>query len=351
MLKIMIFIDGTWLYSNTYKLSDAYGDPNFHVDFGKLPLVLAEEISRKAGGAAVEVVRTHLFGSSPTNYDPKDEEMVARRWDFFEMLREEYHYDVEIFPIDFKGRRLRKVDRQPDDTFEPREKCVDIALASAMLYYAAIPYAYDIAIAVFGDRDFVPLLQSVRRLGKRVAIASIKGSCSPVFADPRDEMRLKDFDIIWLDDLLPRLELKFERHQERCESPIHKGDPLVWTTYRPRKGKRFFCEVCRAEYQRQKREAQRELLGSTEEFEEESPAENGEFYERWQTGMIKRLIPAKSYGFILSKTGRDYFFHLTDLDGLEFEELYEGMEVEFEVRKEPSGGRAGAAQNVQPHIV
>jgi len=349
MLKLMIFIDGTWLYSNTYKLSDAYGDPSFHVDFDKLPLVLAEEISRKLGGFDVEVVRTYLFGSIPTNYDFKDEEIVSRRRDFYDMLRQEHHYEVQIFPIDFKGRRLRKVDRQPDDPFEPREKCVDIALASTMLYYAALPHAYDVAVAVLGDRDFAPLLQSVRQLGKRVAIASIKGSCSPVFADPRDELRLKDFDIIWLDDLLPRLELKYERHQERCESPIHKGDPLVWTTYRPRKGKRFFCEECRAEYQRQKREAQRELLGSAEEEEELSP-DNGEFYESWLTGTIKRLIPAKSYGFITTATGRDYFFHLTDLEGLEFEELYEGMQVDFEVRRQPSGGRAGAAQSVQPHL-
>jgi uncharacterized LabA/DUF88 family protein len=179
MIKIMIFIDGTWLYSNTYKLSEAYGDPNFHVDFGKLPRVLKQEVSEQVGEVEVDVVRTYLFGSCPANYDLRDEEMVVRRKDFFEILREEYHYEVEIFPIDFKNRRLRKADRRTDDSFEPREKCVDIALASSMLYYAAIPNAYDIAIAVIGDSDFTPMLQSVRRLGKRVAICRCARRVAP----------------------------------------------------------------------------------------------------------------------------------------------------------------------------
>lgn len=350
MVKIMIFIDGTWLYSNTYKLSEAYGDPNFHVDFGKLPQVLKREVSEQLGELDADVVRTYLFGSCPANYDLKDEEMVARRRDFFEILREEYHYEVEIFPIDFRNRRLRKADRKAEDSFEPREKCVDIALATSMLYYAAIPNAYDIAIAVVGDSDFTPMLQSVRRLGKRVAIASIRGSCSPAFADPRDESRLKDFDIIWLDDILHKLELKYERHQERCESPIHKGDPLVWTTYRPRKGKRFYCEDCRQEFQRQKREAQGDYMEEWDGTEEEAQNGNGYLFETSLTGIIKRLIPAKSFGFITTDEGKDYFFHLTDLVGLEFEDLVDGIKVDFEVKKHPSAGKAGAAQNVQLHI-
>src|SRR5437899_11811370 len=105
------------------------------------------------------------------------------------------------------GRRLRRQDRDPNDSFEPKEKCVDISLATSMLYFAAIPYAYDIAIGVVGDQDFKPVLQHVRRLGKRVAIASIKGCCAPEFADPADEARVKDFDIIWMDNFLDELEL------------------------------------------------------------------------------------------------------------------------------------------------
>lgn len=347
MLKIMLFIDGTWLYSNTPRLAESYGKEDFQVDFGRLPRVLAEEVGRQLGTSEVDVVRTYLFGSYASNYDPRDDDAVQRRLDFFSMLKEEYHYELEIFPINFRGRRLRRSDRDPKDTFEPKEKCVDISLATAMLYYAAIPYAYDIAIAVIGDQDFKPVLQHVRRLGKRVAIASIKGSCAPEFADPRDEARVRDFDIIWLNDLLHKLELKYERHQLLCESPSHKGDRRVWTTFHPRKGQKFFCPECRAEFARQKQEAEQEFVAL------QSDASNGEENTRLGqllTGVIKKKVADRGFGFIHGEDGRDYFFHFTDLQaGLEFEEVGEGLQVEFEVKKGPSQDKAGVAQNVRRH--
>ena len=68
MLKIMLFIDGTWLYSNTPKLAEAYEKDDFQVDFGQLPKVLAEEVSRQFGEMEMYVVRTYLFGSYAANY-------------------------------------------------------------------------------------------------------------------------------------------------------------------------------------------------------------------------------------------------------------------------------------------
>ncbi len=104
MAKIMIFIDGTWLYANTPKLSDAYGQSDYHVDFGKLPDVLADHVREQLGTAEVDVVRTYLFGSYAINYNLLDDSVVQRRRDFFDMLKEEYHYEVETYPINFKGR-------------------------------------------------------------------------------------------------------------------------------------------------------------------------------------------------------------------------------------------------------
>ena len=47
------------------------------------------------------------------------------------------------------------------------EKCVDIAVASEMLYMTTVPDAYDIGIIVTGDKDFLPLLEKVRLRAKR----------------------------------------------------------------------------------------------------------------------------------------------------------------------------------------
>lgn len=351
MVKAMLFIDGTWLYSNTPRLAESYGKGDFQVDFGRLPHVLAEEVSGQMGGTTIDVVRTHLFGSYASNYDLRDEDVVQRRLDFFSRLKEEFHYELEIYPINFKGRRLRRVDRDPKDPFEPKEKCVDIALATSVLYFAAIPHAYDIAIAVLGDQDFKPVLQHVRRLGKRVAIASIQGSCSPEFADPHNDARVKDFDLIWLDDLLPRVELKYERHQLECQSPAHIGDKKVWTTFHPRKGQRFFCEICRAEFTSQKQEGQQEFLHLPGEDLILSDGSTDAISGQILTGIVKKKVLERGFGFIQAENGRDYFFHFTDLQpGLGFEELQEGVEVDFIVRKEASAEKAGAAQGIHRHL-
>jgi len=350
MTKSMLFIDGTWLYYNTPRLSEAYGQQDFRLDFGKLPPVLAEEVGKQLVRGEMDVVRTYLFGSYAANYDLRDDDAVQRRRDFFDMLKQEYHYEVEVYPINFMGRRLRKADREPGDTFEPQEKCVDISLATYLLYFAAMPDAYDIAIAVIGDEDFKPVLQHVRRLGKRVAIASIKGSCAPDLADPRDEARVKDFDVIWLDDLLPRLELKYEWHQLPCESPIHKGKREVWTTFHPRKGQRFFCDTCRQEFSRQKQEAQREFVNSHLEAEGEAAPAEGTQVGLLVTGIVARRFAERGFGFIETGDGKNYFFHLTDLqNGLDFEDVHEGLQVDFEVKKQPSDDKAGSAQNVRRH--
>ena len=350
MAKAMVFIDGTWLYYNTSKLSEAYGQPDYRIDFGKLPQVLARALKKQLPASEVDVVRTYLFGSYAANYDLRDDEAVQRRRDFFDMLKEEYHYEVEVYPINFMGRRLRRADRDPGDPFEPQEKCVDIALASSMLYMAAIPSAYDIAIAVIGDQDFIPMLQQVRRLGKRVAIASIKGSCAPELADPGDASRVKDFDITWFEELLPELELKYEWHQLPCESPIHKGKREVWTRFHPRKGRKFYCDACREEFLKQKQEAQREFVSAQLEGNGEVPAPGGSRVGVLLAGTVARKFADRGFGFIEASDGKNYFFHLTDLQsGLDFDEVQEGLRVDFEVKKQPADDKAGAAQNVRRH--
>ncbi len=46
-------------------------------------------------------------------------------------------------------------------------------------------------------------------------------------------------------------------------------------------------------------------------------------------GTIRRLMD-RGYGFIKSEQEEDLFFHSNDLEGVEFNSLSEGQEVEFE---------------------
>lgn len=355
MIKFMLFIDGTWLYSNTSRLVEASGEPGFVLDFGKLPRVLAEEVGRRLGHDEWTVVRTHLFGSYAANVDPRDIEPVERRLNFFSMLRQQHHYEVEAFPVEYRGKRLRRTDRDPSDTFEAKEKCVDIALATSMLFNASMANAYDVAIAVLGDQDFKPVLQSVRRLGKRVAIASINGACSGEYSDPADRARVRDVDLMWLEDLLPRLARRYDPHFLECMSPTHKGDRKVETTYYPKRGERFYCPACREEFQKQRETAV--LAG-------EKPAANGHANEPTRyapidtmlMGVVKHKRVDKSYGFIMVDgcgewDGAEYFFHESDLtDGTRFMDLAEGTYVDFQVKAEPPAGKAPPVRNVRRRV-
>jgi hypothetical protein len=346
----MLFIDGSWLYRTTPRLSYHYrsslhpGSPgsasDYKMDYGELPRVVAKTIGERLGIPDVDIVRSHLFASIPVNADPLDAALVSRQQDFFDMLKEEYHYEVELFPIDFRGRRIRPQDRDPSDSFSPQEKCVDIALASVMLYLAAIPQAYDIAVVVLGDRDYLPVLQHVRRLGKRVAIVSGKGACPPEFSDPLDAARVKDVDIVWLDDHLAELELRYEPQQLECQSPSHRGARAVWTTYRPRKGRPFYCDECRERYAREQDEATRQPAPDLSGF-----AVPPECLCGWVEKMLEK--DTGPFGFLRSEDGRGFYFNPHALEDVAWGQLGERDVVTFSVLREPSGEKAGAATRVR----
>ena len=61
-------------------------------------------------------------------------------------------------------------------------------------------------------------------------------------------------------------------------------------------------------------------------------------------GTIKRLTD-KGFGFIDTSTGTDMFFHMSNVEGVTFEDLREGQQVTFTEGHGPKGPRA---ENVRP---
>jgi len=343
LLRAMLFIDGTWLYANTPKLRYESGDRDFQLGYGRLPAVLGEAVGRQLGIDGLDLVRVHIYGSVADNFDPLDSSVVERRREFFEMLRTEYHYEVAVFPVNFRGKRVRREDRPPDDSFEPKEKCVDIALAAALVYHAALPDVYDLGIVVIGDRDYAPALQCARRLGKRIAIVSIRGCCSRVYLDPADDAGVRDAEVVWINDHLDDLELRMEPQLLTCESPDHGGDERgFYTTFRPRRGQQVFCDACRAKRQREIEELQRDLSASIDE-DVVGPLDDSR-----RLGVVSAVKYDNGYGFVVDDEGRSYFFHITGLSGVEFERLTVGTRLLFRVKGLPSSGRAGAAIDLEP---
>ncbi len=58
------------------------------------------------------------------------------------------------------------------------------------------------------------------------------------------------------------------------------------------------------------------------------------------TGTIIRLITDRGFGFIRTEQGEDFFFLLTQLQGVDYNSLKEGQKVEFQVAQGPDGSCA-----------
>ena len=61
------------------------------------------------------------------------------------------------------------------------------------------------------------------------------------------------------------------------------------------------------------------------------------------TGTVKKLVSDRGFGFIAADDGKEYFFHRNELQEVQFADLKEGQEVEFEM----SQGRDGRQQAVK----
>jgi len=71
-----------------------------------------------------------------------------------------------------------------------------------MLHYATVPNAYDVAILLSGDKDFVPALVRTRQKGKQVCISSMRAGCNRVLYE---SPHIRDYDVVWLENVMDEL--------------------------------------------------------------------------------------------------------------------------------------------------
>lgn len=185
MKTYKVFIDGTWLWHNIMNNSDH----NRKFDTGNLPLSLLP-VLEKHFQQPMRYVGCVLCTSIAKNVSPLDGASVEKKRRFFSMLSERYNFEIDLYEIDFQGRRLYRKDRVSTDPWSPKEKCVDIATISNLFYYAA---SYDIAIVITGDRDFLPAFRKLSSMSKSIVIVSFRSSCSTEIT--------AEYPCLWLDDM------------------------------------------------------------------------------------------------------------------------------------------------------
>jgi CspA family cold shock protein len=64
------------------------------------------------------------------------------------------------------------------------------------------------------------------------------------------------------------------------------------------------------------------------------------------TGTVRRLVENRGFGFIGNNSGKDIFFHYSQLNGIKFQTLREGQYVSYRVG---IGAKGFEARDIKPY--
>ena len=151
-MKVSIFFDGQNFYRSLQRYDEA-----LRVDYDRL----AAWITHAVGGATAIFGGAYYYVGLSADAPP---------------LVEGFLKGLELRPGYFVKRepRVRRPGRCPacgGDYEYPTEKRVDTRLVADIIQYAAIG-AFDVAVLVSGDDDFVPAVEAVNALGRQVWVAT-----------------------------------------------------------------------------------------------------------------------------------------------------------------------------------
>ena len=115
---------------------------------------------------------------------------------FYKMLKNDLHYEMTVFPLGNKTVRCHKCG---DTRRSYSEKGIDVALATKLLVLAN-NRAFETALLVSGDKDYLETVKAVKALGLRVEVVSWKRSLSGDLGQESSR------NVIFLDDLKAEIE-------------------------------------------------------------------------------------------------------------------------------------------------
>lgn len=229
-LKSMVFIDGAWLYKNRSVVFSKLGAENgCEIDYAKLPLIFCDDVSDQLD-EEVSLVRTHYFGTIPSS---RSGFSTSKQRSFYEFLESSCGYETEIQEVDVGAPETHS-----DETW------IKMALGASIMFNAALPSAYDIAILVGDDVNYAPILRRVRLFGRRIQIVTAHaadGSQPPNGTSLIWKSRVSDFPPLFIDDRAEEIRLVRELVMRVCKQ-CGRTEATTWA------GPEFFCSVCRGKY-------------------------------------------------------------------------------------------------------
>lgn len=158
--RLVIFIDGSNLYNG---MRDNLSSTRFNLQ--ELIKQLGQNSSKR------NVVRAYYYNAVLT--DDYDNNLREGQQRFFESLRR----------IPYVTVRLGRLHKREDGTLV--EKGIDVAIAVETLTLA-YEDAYDTALIVSGDGDYVELVEALKRKGKHVEVAMFRNQSAGVLIEHVD---------------------------------------------------------------------------------------------------------------------------------------------------------------------
>ena len=201
-MKILIFIDGQNFYRSLLRFDDS-----LVVDYDRL----ASWITQTVGGPTAVFGGAHYYvGVSPGAPAPVES--------FLKGLEGRTGYFVR------RERRVRRSGRCPACGSEyeyTTEKRVDPRLVADLIHFAANG-AYEAAVLVSGDDDFVPAVEAVNALGKQVWVATLSPD------ELSSDLRVRCFGHVDLRDGVPAFRAERPRPADRAGSRGEgRGSPRI----------------------------------------------------------------------------------------------------------------------------
>jgi uncharacterized LabA/DUF88 family protein len=138
-----------------------------------------------------EIWQTYFFASE---HDPPQSSETS----FYSFLKEQLRWEVVLYSL---GRKTTSCSRCGHTETSLAEKGVDVGLATRMMILA-INQAYETAILVAGDRDYLETVKYIKGLGLRVEVIAWRGNTSDELADESSE------HVIYLEELRKKIEKK-----------------------------------------------------------------------------------------------------------------------------------------------
>ena len=147
--RTICFIDNSYIFRGSYK-------HQWRVDFRKL----IQSISRNG-----QVWQTYFFASEE---EPPNSDQTS----LYKYLKLALHFEVHLYPL---RKRQMRCNECGNEWSSYSEKAAAIGMAG-MLVSLGYNNAFDTAVLVTGDSDFLEPIRLIKTLGKRIELAAWRDS-------------------------------------------------------------------------------------------------------------------------------------------------------------------------------